>query len=420
MNIHGNTQSGRVVRNPIYLDYAAAMPADPSVISVMTQHLGLNGTFGNAASRTHCFGQEADKAVEQAREQVAKLINADSSEIVWTSGATESINLAIKGVAHGYAGRGKHLVTSRLEHKATLDSCGQLVREGFEITYINPDEHGLISPERVKCAIRNDTILVSLMHVNNEVGTITDIIEISEITRDRKIAFHVDAAQSAARLPIDTKLIQADLISLSGHKMYGPKGIGVLYVRRCPRVRIEPQMHGGDHEQGIRSGTLATHQLVGMGEAANLVCKYRSRDVEMIATLDAHLLSRLTEIEQVFVNGNQKHRVAGIVNIGFACVESESLMMSLKDVAISSGSACTSSSIEPSHVLRALGLPDALTSCSVRFSLGRFTTAEEIDFTVERVKDSVNALRKLSPQWSSLCRSDSAVPRNHIFRSNKR
>ena len=406
MNIRNDTQIEIGARNAVYLDYAATTPVDPGVISVMTQHLGLNGTFGNAASRTHCFGQEADKAVEQAREQVAKLINADSSEIVWTSGATESINLAIKGVAHGYAGRGKHLVTSRLEHKATLDSCGQLVREGFEITYINPDEHGLISPERVKCAIRNDTILVSLMHVNNEVGTITDIIEISEITRDRKIAFHVDAAQSAARLPIDTKLIQADLISFSGHKMYGPKGVGVLYVRRSPRVQIEPQMHGGNQEHGIRSGTLATHQIVGMGEAANLVCKYRNQDVKMVADLDMHLVSRLTEIEQTFVNGNEAHRIPGIVNVSFAYVESESLMMALEDVAISSGSACTSSSVEPSYVLRSLGLSDDLASCSVRFSFGRFTTIEDIDFAVDRVKDSVNALRCLSPQWQSNCQGD--------------
>ena len=407
VNIRNDTQTKIGTRNAVYLDYAATTPVDPDVIAVMIQHLGLHGVFGNAASQTHCFGREAEKAVEKAREQVADLINADPSEIIWTSGATESINLAIKGLAHGCIGRGKHLVTSMLEHKAVLDSCDQLTREGFEITYISPNQDGLISPEDVKQALRDDTILVSLIHTNNEVGTITNINAIGEITRARGIVFHVDATQSAARLILDTRLIQADLISLSGHKMYGPKGVGVLYVRRSPRVRIEAQMHGGDQEQGIRSGTLATHQLVGMGEAAKLVCKHRSRDVEMIAALDARLLSRLTEIEQVFVNGSKKHRVAGIVNIGFACVESESLMMSLKDVAISSGSACTSSSIKPSHVLRALGLPDALASCSVRFSIGRFTTVEEIDFTVKRVKDSVNALRKLSSQWPLLCRRDS-------------
>ena len=408
MNIRSGTQTEHGLRDAVYLDYAATTPVDSDVVEVMTQYLGLHGTFGNAASRTHCFGRAAEKAVEKAREQVAALINADSSEIVWTSGATESINLAIKGVAHGCIGGGKHLVTSRLEHKAVLDSCDQLAREGFEITHISPDRDGLISPECVERALRNDTILVSLMHVNNEVGTITDIDAIGEITRARGIAFHVDAAQSSARLLLDVSLVQADLISLSGHKMYGPKGVGVLYVRSRPRVRIEPQMHGGDQEQGIRSGTLATHQLVGMGEAANLVCKRRNRDVKMIATLDAYLITRLSEIEHVLVNGSEKHRVAGIANVSFACVDSESLMMSLKDVAISSGSACTSSSIEPSHVLRSLDLPGDIANCSVRFSFGRFTTVEEIDFAVERVKNSVNTLRELSPQWQSFCQSDCA------------
>ena len=391
--------------NPVYLDYAATTPVDPQVIAAMTQCLGLDGTFGNAASRSHRFGQEAEEAVEKAREQVAQLINADPSEIVWTSGATESVNLAIKGAAHGYAHRGKHIVTSSLEHKAVLDSCDKLSREGFEITYISPKQDGLISPKLVKEALREDTILVSLMHVNNEIGTITDVNAISEITRARGIPFHVDAAQSAARLSLDTRTMQADLISLSGHKMYGPKGVGALYVRRWPRIRIEPQIHGGGQEQGIRSGTLATHQLVGMGEAAQLTCERRSRDVETIAALDRCLLDRLADIEHTSINGNKANRVSGIVNVGFACVESESLMMSMKEVAIASGSACTSSRVEPSHVLRSLGLPEDLASCSVRFSLGRFTTEEEIDFAVACVRNSVDALRQLSPQWRVLRQS---------------
>ena len=390
---------------PVYLDYAATTPVDPQVIAEMTQYLGLDGTFGNAASRSHRFGQEAEEAVEKAREQVAQLINADPSEIVWTSGATESVNLAIKGVAHGYAHRGKHIVTSSLEHKAVLDSCDKLSHEGFEITYISPNQDGLISPELVKQALRDDTILVSLMHVNNEIGTITDVSAIGEITRARGIPFHVDAAQSAARLSLDTRSVQADLISLSGHKMYGPKGVGALYVRRRPRVRIEPQMHGGGQEQGIRSGTLATHQLVGIGEAAQLTCERLNRDVEAVAALDRRLLDRLTDIEHTFINGNKANRVSGIVNVGFACVESESLLMALKDVAISSGAACTSARVESSHVLRSLGLPETLASCSVRFSLGRFTTKEEVDFAAARVRNSVNALRQLSPQWRALRRS---------------
>ena len=394
---------------PVYLDYAATTPVDPQVIAVMTQCLGLDGTFGNAASRSHRFGQEAEAAVEKARDQVAQLINADPSEIVWTSGATESVNLAIKGVAHGYAHRGKHIVTSSLEHKAVLDSCDKLSREGFEVTYISPKQDGLISPELVERVLREDTILVSLMHVNNEVGTITDVNAISKITRAREVTFHVDAAQSAARLSLDTRSMQADLISLSGHKMYGPKGVGALYVRRWPRIRIEPQIHGGGQEQGLRSGTLATHQLVGMGAAAQLIRECRSRDVEAIAKLDRLLLDRLADIEYSFVNGNGANRVSGIVNIGFACVESESLMMSLKDVAISSGSACTSSRVEPSYVLRSLGLSEDLASCSVRFSLGRFTTEEEVDFAIACVRNSVDALRLLSPKWRAICRSGRAT-----------
>ena len=392
-------------RKAVYLDYAATTPVDPEVIAVMSQCLGLDGIFGNAASRSHCFGKEAKEAVESAREQVAELINADPPEIVWTSGATESINLAIKGTAHGFADRGKHLVTSSLEHKAVLDSCDQLANEGFEITYVSPDQDGLISPERVNQALRDDTILVSLMHVNNEIGTITDIRTIGEMTRARGIAFHVDAVQSAARLDLDMCSIQADLVSLSGHKMYGPKGVGVLYVRSWPGVRIEPQMHGGGQEQGIRSGTLATHQVVGMGEAARLTCERRKRDLEAVAVLDRRLLDAFSDIEYTFINGNKTHRVAGIVNVSFACVSSESLMMSLKDVAISSGSACTSARVEPSYVLGSLGLSEDLASCSVRFSIGRFTTKEEVDFATTRVRESVNALRQLSTQWQALRRS---------------
>ncbi len=414
MSIGRNTQTECRPRDAVYLDYAATTPVDTQVIAVMIRYLGLEGIFGNAASRSHRFGREAEEAVEMAREQVAELINADPSEIVWTSGATESVNLAIKGVAHGHADQGKHLVTSSLEHHAVLDSCDQLAREGYEITYVDPDRDGLISPEHVEQALRDDTILVSLMHVNNEVGTITDIKAISEITRARGIAFHVDAAQGAARLSLDLRSIHADLVSLSGHKMYGPKGIGALYVRHRPRVRIEPQIHGGGQEQGIRSGTLATHQVVGMGKAAQLTCERRKQDVEAVAVLDHRLLERLADIEHTFINGNETHRVSGIANVGFACVESESLMMSLKDVAISSGSACTSSHVESSHVLRSLGLPDDLASCSVRFSLGRFTTEQEVDFAAERVRESVNALRQLSPQWRSLHRNIRKTKPNRV------
>ncbi len=408
MNIRSSTQTEHETRNAVYLDYAATTPVDPDVVAVMVQYLGPDGIFGNAASRTHQFGRSAEKAVEKARDQVAELINADPSEIVWTSGATESINLAIKGVAHGCADRGRHLVTSSMEHKAVLDSCRQLVREGFKVTYVSLDQNGLVTPECVERALRDDTIFVSLMHVNNEVGTVTDVCAISEITRDRDIAFHVDATQSVARLPLDVNLLQADLISFSGHKMYGPKGVGALYVRRKPRVKLEPQMHGGNHEHGIRSGTLATHQLVGMGEAANLIGKRRHHDAKTIAALDTRLFDHLTEIENTFVNGSKTHRISGIVNVGFSCVESESLMMSLKDVAISSGSACTSSNIEASHVLRSLGLSDDLAKCSVRFSLGRFTTVEEVDFSVTCVKNSVDTLRQLSSQWRSVGQADYA------------
>lgn len=388
----------------VYLDYAATTPVDPEVAKLMTRYLGLDGTFGNASSRTHCFGWEAREAVEKGREQVAELLNADPVEIVWTSGATESINLAIKGVALGNAGRGRHVVTSSLEHKASLDSCSELALQGFEISYVDPDQEGLITPKRVEATLRTDTTLVSLMHVNNEVGTVTDVQAIGEITRSRGIAFHIDAAQSASRLPLDAHLMGADLISLSGHKIYGPKGVGALYVRRSPRVRIAPQIHGGGHEQGLRSGTLATHQIVGMGMAAQMMVDRREQDAELFSALDRRLLEHMATIDRAFVNGNELYRVPGIMNVAFECVDSESLMMALKDVAISSGSACTSSRVESSHVLLSLGLSEELASCSVRFSLGRFSTQEEIDFAAKAVGESVYALRRISPQWELLSR----------------
>lgn len=391
----------REAGNAVYLDYAATTPVDRRVIAAMSRCLGIDGVFGNAASRPHRFGQEAREAVEKAREQVAALLNADPAEIVWTSGATESINLAIKGAAHARAGRGRHIVTSGLEHKAVLDSCGRLALEGFKVTHLRPGADGLISPESVEEALRDDTILVSLMHVNNETGAVTDIEAAGEVTRSRGIVFHVDAAQSAARLPLDMRSVQADLVSLSAHKMYGPKGAGALYARRRPRVRLEPLIHGGGHEQGLRSGTLATHQIVGMGEAARLARERRARDAAAAAALDRRLLDSLLGMERVSLNGSATRRAPGIVNAAFACVKSESLMMVLKDVAVSSGSACTSSRIEPSHVLQALGVPGDLAACSIRFSLGRFTTAQEIDFAARRVRESVEALRELSPQWQA-------------------
>lgn len=395
--------------NAVYLDHAATTPADSQVIAAMNRCLGIDGVFGNAASRPHRFGQEARDAVEKAREQTAALIHADPSEIVWTSGATESINLAIKGAAHGCAGRGRHIVTSGLEHKAVLDSYTQLAREGFEITHVRPGADGLIAPESVREALRDDTILVSLMHVNNETGAVTDIAAVGEITRSRGIAFHVDAAQSAARLPLDMRSMQADLVSLSAHKMYGPKGAGALYARRRPRVRLEALIHGGGHEQGLRSGTLATHQLVGMGEAARLARERRARDAAAAAALDRRLLDSLLRIEHARLNGSATRRAPGIANVAFACVKSESLMMVLQDVAVSSGSACTSSRIEPSHVLQALGVPGDLAACSIRFSLGRFTTEREVDFAARRVRESVEALRELSPQWQALRRRGRGV-----------
>ena len=397
--------------NTVYLDYAATTPVDPVVVDAMIRHMGPDGVFGNPASRTHGAGREAALVVERAREHVAELVNASPPEIIWTSGATESINLALKGVACAYVDRGRHIVTSSLEHSAVLDTCRHLAREGFEITLLSPGRDGLISPDCVAEALRDDTVLVSLMHVNNEVGTVTDIAAIGALTREQGIAFHVDAVQGAARLPLDTQVVNADFISLSGHKMYGPKGVGALYVRARSRIPIVPQMHGGDQERGLRAGTLATHQIVGMGEAAGLMRVRRESDVRSIAKLERRLLEQLAGIEHMAVNGNQVRRVPGILNISFACVDSESLMLALRDdLAVSSGSACTSSHVGSSHVLLGLGLSEEWAGCSVRISLGRFTTDHEIDFAASRLREAVDELRALSSTWVSYGGSATATP----------
>lgn len=390
------------MKRAVYLDYASTTPVDPEVVEVMVRFLGPDSVFGNPASRSHRFGWEAEKAVEKAREEVANLINAEPDEIIWTSGATESDNLAIKGVAHCSNDRGNHIVTSALEHKAVLDSCRYLEHQGFNITYIKPDTNGLITPDQVEAALCPDTILVSLMHVNNEIGTITDVKSIAEITRERNIPFHIDAAQSVARLTLDMQSIEADLVSLSGHKMYGPKGIGALYVRRNPNTRLQAQIHGGGHERGMRSGTLPTHQIAGMGEAARIERKRHKVDGTKIALLSKQLLDRLKKIEQVSVNGNRIYCVPGIINVSFAFVESESLIMMLKDIAVSTGSACTSASVEPSHVLMALGIDEEMAHSSLRLSIGRFTTSEEIDHVAQKITDSVHELRSISYLWSRL------------------
>ncbi|MDD9889736.1 MAG: IscS subfamily cysteine desulfurase [Gammaproteobacteria bacterium] len=384
---------------PIYLDYSSTTPVDPRVSEKMMECLTLEGNYGNPASRSHMLGWKAEEAVETARRQVADLINADPREIVWTSGATEADNLAIKGVAHFYSKKGKHIITSKIEHKAVLDSCRQLEREGYEVTYLDPDENGLISPAIVEAAIREDTILVSLMHVNNEIGVVNDIEAIGKVTRAKNVLFHVDAAQSTGKLDIDLETMQVDLMSLTAHKTYGPKGIGALYVRRKPRVRIEPQMHGGGHERGMRSGTLATHQIVGMGEAYRLAKEEMHEERARILALRDRLLDGLKDVEEVYVNGDIEHRIAGNLNISFNFVEGESLMMALRDLAVSSGSACTSASLEPSYVLRALGLNDELAHSSLRITVGRFTTEEEIDYAVEKIREAVAKLRELSPLW---------------------
>lgn len=387
------------MQTPIYFDYSATTPVDAGVAEAMMKCLTREGNFGNPASRSHVFGWKAEEAVEQAREQVAQLINADPREIVWTSGATESDNLAIKGVALFNIKRGKHIITSKIEHKAVLDTCRQLEREGFEVTYLEPTREGIISPEAVAAAIRPDTTLVSLMHVNNEIGVINDIAAIGTICRERHVYFHVDGAQSLGKLPVDMEQLPVDLFSISAHKMYGPKGIGALYVRRKPRVRIEAQIHGGGHERGMRSGTLPTHQIVGLGAAAAVAKARLDADYQHAKTLRERFLAGISDIEQVHVNGSLEHGVPHILNVSFAFVEGESLIMSLKDLAVSSGSACTSASLEPSYVLRALGLSDELAHSSLRFGFGRGTTAEQVDFAVEKIHYAVNKLRELSPLW---------------------
>ncbi len=393
------TVTEKNMKLPIYLDYSATCPVDPRVAEKMMQCLTMDGLFGNPASRSHRFGWQAEEAVDLARNQVAELIGADPREIVFTSGATESNNLAIKGVAHFYASKGKHLITSKTEHKAVLDTCRQLEREGFEVTYLEPMPNGLFTLEMIGNAMRDDTILVSLMHVNNEIGVIQDIKGLGELCRSRKILLHVDAAQSVGKVEIDVEAMKIDLLSLSAHKIYGPKGIGALYVRRKPRVRIEAQMHGGGHERGMRSGTLPTHQIVGMGEAFRIAKEEMVSEGERVMALRQRLWDGLKDIEAVYLNGDLEHRVCGNLNVSFAYVEGESLIMALKDLAVSSGSACTSASLEPSYVLRALGLNDELAHSSIRFSIGRFTTEEEIDYAVKLIRDSIGRLREMSPLW---------------------
>jgi len=387
------------IKLPIYLDYSATTPIDPRVAAKMAECLTIEGNFGNPASRSHSFGWTAEAAVDRAREQVAGLVNADPREIVWTSGATESDNLAIKGAAHFYSKKGKHIITMKTEHKAVLDTCRQLEREGFDVTYLDPQEDGLLNMDALKAAITPQTILISVMHVNNEIGVIQDIEAIGELARENGIIFHVDAAQSTGKVDIDLQRLKVDLMSFSAHKTYGPKGVGALYVRRKPRIRLEAQMHGGGHERGMRSGTLATHQIVGMGEAFAIAKQEMATENERIRMLRDRLYNGLKDIEEVYVNGDLDHRIAGNLNISFNFVEGESLIMAFRDLAVSSGSACTSASLEPSYVLRALGRNDELAHSSIRFTIGRFTTAEEIDYTVDLVRAAVEKLRALSPLW---------------------
>ena len=384
---------------PIYLDYASTTPVDPAVADKMMQFLTPTGQFGNPASRSHVFGWQAEAAVEDARNDVATLIGADPREIVWTSGATEANNLAIKGCAHFNQRKGKHVITSRIEHKAVLDTCRQLEREGWEVTYLDPDSNGLIQPQMVADAIREDTTVVSIMHVNNELGTLNDIESIGAICREKKVFFHVDAAQSAGKTAIDVEAMNVDMMSFSAHKIYGPKGIGALYVRRKPRVRIEAQMHGGGHERGMRSGTLPTHQIVGMGEAFKVGFHSLAEESARIEALRTRLWEGVSDMEEVHLNGSEDQHVPGIVNISFAFVEGESLIMALRDLAVSSGSACTSASLEPSYVLRALGLNDEMAHSSIRFSIGRYTSEDDIDNAIAKVRHAVEKLRELSPLW---------------------
>jgi cysteine desulfurase len=382
---------------PIYLDYSATTPVDPRVAHKMITY--LTDEFGNPASRSHSFGWTAEAAVEEARENVAALVGCDPKELVWTSGATESINLALKGAAHFYKDKGKHLVTVRTEHKATLDTMRELEREGYEVTYLDVKPDGLIDLEAFKAALRPDTIVVSVMFVNNEIGVIQDIAAIGEICRGKGIIFHVDAAQATGKVPVDLGKLKVDLMSFSAHKTYGPKGVGALFVRRKPRVRIEAQMHGGGHERGMRSGTLPTHQIVGMGEAFRIAKAEMATENERIRMLRDKLWKGLMEIPEVYVNGDMEHRVPHNLNASFNFVEGESLIMAIKDIAVSSGSACTSASLEPSYVLRALGRSDELAHSSIRFTIGRFTTEADVDYTIDLIKRKVEKLRELSPLW---------------------
>ena len=386
-----------MLKLPIYFDYSATTPVDPRVAEKMIPYLVEK--FGNPASRSHAFGWEAEAAVEEAREEVARLVNADPKEIVWTSGATESNNLALKGAANFYAGKGKHLITVKTEHKAVLDTCRELERQGFEVTYLDVLDNGLIDLEVFKAALRSDTILVSVMFVNNEIGVIQPIAEIGEICREKGIIFHVDAAQATGKVNIDLATLKVDLMSFSAHKTYGPKGIGALYIRRKPRIRLEAQMHGGGHERGFRSGTLATHQIVGMGEAFRLAREEMATENKRIGALRDRLLKGLSDIEHVFVNGDLTQRVPHNLNISFAYVEGESMLMAIKDLAVSSGSACTSASLEPSYVLRALGRDDELAHSSIRFTIGRFNTEEEVDYAIALLHEKIGKLRALSPLW---------------------
>ena len=391
--------SQATINKPIYLDYSATTPVDDRVVSVMLNYLGRDARFGNPASRSHVYGWEAEAGVEQARADVASLVGANPKEMIFTSGATESDNLAIKGAAHFYSKKGKHIVTCKTEHKAVLDSCRQLEREGYEVTYLDPESSGLIDIEKFEAALRDDTILVSIMHVNNEIGVIQDIAAIGEICRDRNIVFHVDAAQSAGKVDIDLGQLKVDLMSFSAHKMYGPKGVGALYVGRKPRVRLEAQMHGGGHERGMRSGTLATHQIAGMGEAFRIAKEEMAAENACFLKLRNRLWDGLKDMDEVYINGDIDHRIAGNINISFNYVEGESLLMALKDLAISSGSACTSASLEPSYVLRALGRNDELAHSSIRFTIGRYTTEQDIDYAITHVREAVDKLRELSPLW---------------------
>lgn len=390
-------ESATVARLPIYLDYSATTPVDPRVAERMIPWLTQN--FGNPASRSHKYGWDAEAAVEEARADVAALVNCDPKELVWTSGATESINLALKGAAHFYKDKGRHLVTVKTEHKATLDTMRELEREGFEVTYLDVNDDGLLDLAKVEAALRPDTIVVSVMYVNNEIGVVQDIAAIGEMTRSRGIIFHVDSAQATGKLPIDLAKLKVDLMSFSAHKTCGPKGVGALFVRRKPRVRIEAQMHGGGHERGMRSGTLPTHQIVGMGEAFRIAKQEMAAENERIRVLRDRLWKGLSEIEEVYLNGDLERRVPHNLNVSFNYVEGESLIMAVKDIAVSSGSACTSASLEPSYVLRALGRSDELAHSSIRFTIGRFTSEADVDYTVDLVRRKIEKLRELSPLW---------------------